>query len=153
MLDRRCALGASFFVLCSWRSGLVLVLVVVVLVDLVVRHANSKQQTANSKQQTANSGERRTANGERNKGTRERNKGTREQGNNLQRVVVAVVVRPRVCELCALCVFFVLCCVSHRVVVCCWRLSVVRCLLVSDLKFLILLKTNNCESICQGCFH
>ena len=73
MLDRRCVLGASFFVLCSWRSGFVLVLVVG-LVDLVVRHANRKQQTANNEQGTRNNG---------------------------QRVVVAVVVCPRVCELCA----------------------------------------------------
>ena len=80
MLDRRCVLGASFFVLCSWRCGFVFVLVVG-LVDLVVRHAKSKQQTANNEQGTINNG---------------------------QRVVVAVVVCPRVCELCC-CLFCVFC--------------------------------------------
>ena len=91
MLDRRCALGASFFLLCSWRSGLVLVLVVV-LVDLVVRHANSEQRTANG-------------------GTREQgNKGTREQGNNELLLLSLCVFVCVSCVFCVLCVF--VCCVS-----------------------------------------
>ena len=115
MLDRRCVLGASFFVLCSWRTGFVFVLVV--LVDLVVRHANSKQQTANSKQRTANS-EQRTTNNEQRTTNNEQQTTNKEQGtrNNGQRVVVAVVVCPRVCVrvvllcvLCALCVLCVVC--------------------------------------------